>query len=114
MFDFCQSPVPPRESMEGRYCRLEPLDPDRHAAALFEADAADSDGRSWTYLAYGPFSEPFTLSYGSDFRVLFVTVPHNVLAARNLGQTWPNPAVGCVLVLGGAIIATRKMRLRAV
>jgi RimJ/RimL family protein N-acetyltransferase len=43
--------------MEGRFCRLEPLDPDRHAAALFEADAADADGRSWTYLAYGPFSD---------------------------------------------------------
>jgi RimJ/RimL family protein N-acetyltransferase len=41
--------------MQGRYCRLEPLDPDQHAEALFEADAADPDGRSWTYLAYGPF-----------------------------------------------------------
>jgi RimJ/RimL family protein N-acetyltransferase len=50
-------PVPPREAMEGRFCRLETLDPDRHARALFEADAADTDGRSWTYLAYGPFSD---------------------------------------------------------
>ena len=49
--------VPPRKSMVGRFCRLEPLDPDRHAAALFEADAADTDGRSWTYLAYGPFGD---------------------------------------------------------
>ena len=37
-------PIPPREPMQGRYCRLEPLDPDRHTAALFEADAADTDG----------------------------------------------------------------------
>jgi len=43
--------------MTGRYCRLEPLDPDRHAAALFAADAADAEGGSWTYLAYGPFSD---------------------------------------------------------
>lgn len=43
--------------MAGRYCRLEPIEPNRHAAALFEADAADVDGRSWTYLAYGPFSD---------------------------------------------------------
>src|SRR5262245_26799351 len=50
-------PVPPREPMEGRVCRLEPLDLGRHAAALFEADSADSDGRSWTYLAYGPFAD---------------------------------------------------------
>jgi RimJ/RimL family protein N-acetyltransferase len=48
-------PAPPREPMEDRYCRLEPLDPDRHAEALFEANAAYEDGRSWTYLAYGPF-----------------------------------------------------------
>lgn len=48
-------PAPTREPMVGRYCRLEPLDPDRHAATLFEAHAADADGRSWTYLAYGPF-----------------------------------------------------------
>jgi RimJ/RimL family protein N-acetyltransferase len=48
-------PVPPREPLEGRMCRLEPLDLDRHAAGLFAADAADADGRSWTYLAYGPF-----------------------------------------------------------
>jgi RimJ/RimL family protein N-acetyltransferase len=55
--DWAPPPRPPRESMEGRFCRLEPLDPDRHAAALFEANAADVDGRSWTYLAYGPFSD---------------------------------------------------------
>jgi RimJ/RimL family protein N-acetyltransferase len=41
--------------MEGRFCRLEPIDPERHAAALFEALAADREGRTWTYLPYGPF-----------------------------------------------------------
>lgn len=46
---------PPREPIEGQFCRLEPLNADRHATALFEANAADEDGRSWTYLAYGPF-----------------------------------------------------------
>lgn len=45
-------PRPPREPMVGRYCRLEPLDPDRHANALFDADADDVDGRSWTYLLW--------------------------------------------------------------
>ena len=54
-------PLPSREPIEGRYCRLEPLDPDRHAAALFAANAADADGRSWTYMAYGPF--PTLASY---------------------------------------------------
>jgi RimJ/RimL family protein N-acetyltransferase len=49
-------PLPPREPMEGRFCRLEPLDADRHAEALFTAFAADAAGRNWTYLPYGPFS----------------------------------------------------------
>ncbi len=48
-------PFPPREPMAGRFCRLEPLDPDRHADALHAANVLDADGRSWTYLAYGPF-----------------------------------------------------------
>src|SRR5437879_2907110 len=48
-------PLPSREPMEGRFCRLEHLDPELHAAALFTANAEDVDGRSWTYLAYGPF-----------------------------------------------------------
>jgi RimJ/RimL family protein N-acetyltransferase len=54
-------PLPSREPMQGRFCRLEPLDPDRHAEALFAANAADKDGRNWTYMAYGPF--PTLASY---------------------------------------------------
>jgi RimJ/RimL family protein N-acetyltransferase len=39
--------------MEGRYARIEPLDPDRHAADLFDANRA-SDA-IWDFLPYGPF-----------------------------------------------------------
>lgn len=49
-------PLPPRTPMEGRTCRLEPLDPARHAEALFEAMGRDQDGRNWTYLGVGPFA----------------------------------------------------------
>ena len=49
-------PWPPRSPLTGRHCRLEPLDPDRHAADLFAANSLDRDGRNWTYLAYGPFN----------------------------------------------------------
>src|ERR1700730_5630270 len=48
-------PHPAREPMAGTTCRLEPLDADRHAADLFEANQADESGRMWTYLSYGPF-----------------------------------------------------------
>jgi RimJ/RimL family protein N-acetyltransferase len=46
---------PPRTPMEGRFCRIEPLDP-RHATGLFAANAEDTEGRIWTYLPYGPFA----------------------------------------------------------
>src|SRR5512139_3376842 len=51
------TPPPPqrRRPLAGRYCHLEPLDVAAHAMRLFAADAEDRDGRSWTYLAYGPF-----------------------------------------------------------
>ncbi len=48
-------PRPPREGMEGRYVRLEPVNVDAHAADLFDAFSADREGRIWTYLPYGPF-----------------------------------------------------------
>lgn len=48
-------PFPPLEPMSGRTCRLEPLDVSRHAAASHAANLLDADGRSWTYLPYGPF-----------------------------------------------------------
>jgi RimJ/RimL family protein N-acetyltransferase len=50
-------PAPPRTAMAGRYCLVEPLDPARHAAGLAAANAADGDGRTWTYLSYGPFAD---------------------------------------------------------
>ena len=43
-------PLPPRTAMTGRYCRVEPLDPERHASDLFEANSDDAEGRNWTYL----------------------------------------------------------------
>ncbi|MCA9830992.1 MAG: GNAT family protein [Dehalococcoidia bacterium] len=48
-------PHPPAIALEGRYCILEPLDLERHAGHLFAAYSAD-DGRMWTYLPYGPFT----------------------------------------------------------
>lgn len=53
--DFVASPRPPRTVLEGRLCRVEPLRAALHAHALFEAFAADTDARNWTYLPYGPF-----------------------------------------------------------
>jgi RimJ/RimL family protein N-acetyltransferase len=41
--------------MLGRSCRVVALEPEAHAAELYEADQRDSQGASWTYMPYGPF-----------------------------------------------------------
>jgi RimJ/RimL family protein N-acetyltransferase len=55
--DWSPPPLPPREAIEGRYCRIEPLDAQRHGADLFDAFAADAEGRNWTYRIEGPFTD---------------------------------------------------------
>jgi len=53
--DWTPPPHPSREPIIGRYCRVEPLDIERHAADLHAANNTDTEHRNWTYLAYGPF-----------------------------------------------------------
>jgi RimJ/RimL family protein N-acetyltransferase len=50
--------APARASMEGRYCRLEPLAVPAHMESLYAANALNTDGSMWTYMAYGPFATP--------------------------------------------------------
>jgi RimJ/RimL family protein N-acetyltransferase len=45
-------PRPPRTDMVGRYCRLEPVDVDRHASQLYAAYRQAPDDRDWTYLFF--------------------------------------------------------------
>lgn len=55
--DWTGAKRPPRTPMEGRFCWLEPLDPDRHVLPLYEAFSEDREGRIWTYLQSGtPFA----------------------------------------------------------
>jgi len=46
--------VPFCDLIVGRFCRLERLNPQVHAADLYAANALDVGGRMWTYLPYGP------------------------------------------------------------
>jgi RimJ/RimL family protein N-acetyltransferase len=48
---------PPLTPMQGRHCRVEPLDVERHAAELYDAYSADREGRMWTYLPWGPYAQ---------------------------------------------------------
>lgn len=42
--------LPPRTASTGRYCRVEPVSVEAHAADLYAAYAEAADGRDWTYL----------------------------------------------------------------
>ncbi len=48
--------LPACAPMQGRFCRIEPLEPARHAVDLYRANSIDQEGRNWTYLPYGPFT----------------------------------------------------------
>ncbi|WP_249605486.1 GNAT family protein [Chromobacterium sp. IRSSSOUMB001] len=47
---------PPKTDLRGKFCRLEPLQAERHGPGLFASMGADAEGRNWTYLSYGPFA----------------------------------------------------------
>jgi RimJ/RimL family protein N-acetyltransferase len=51
--DWQPRPYPERVTLEGQYCRLEPLQVS-HAAALFAAYRLNGDARSWTWLLREP------------------------------------------------------------
>jgi hypothetical protein len=48
---------PALTAMTGRYCRVVPLDVESHARELFAAYSEDREGRLWTYLPWGPYTD---------------------------------------------------------
>ncbi len=54
--DWTPPPLPPRKILTGRYCRVEPLDAERHAADFHAGNQLEADLRGWAYLTYGPFA----------------------------------------------------------
>ncbi|HET7434271.1 MAG TPA: GNAT family protein [Thermoanaerobaculia bacterium] len=48
--------LPPRTPMRGRTCTVEPVDIERHADDLFDANR-EGDGSNWTYLSSDPFDD---------------------------------------------------------
>jgi RimJ/RimL family protein N-acetyltransferase len=50
-------PFPPHVGLQGRYCRLEPLNTARHARDIYEAQSDDVGGARWTYSFTGPYAD---------------------------------------------------------
>ncbi|MFM0592405.1 GNAT family N-acetyltransferase [Paraburkholderia dilworthii] len=55
VLDWKGAEAPGRAPLTGRYCRIEPVDVERHAADLYDAYSSAADARDWTYLNVGPF-----------------------------------------------------------
>ena len=56
--DWKPAAAPGRQSLDGRYGQVVPVDPGRQAHDLFEAShGAGGDPAIWNYLGYGPFSD---------------------------------------------------------
>jgi RimJ/RimL family protein N-acetyltransferase len=112
-------PRPPRTALEGRYCRIEPFDPERHAADLFEAFAEETEGRLWTYMAYGPFPNfesfrEFMRGYfcGADPLCHVIAEHSNGGAAGMASYMRIDPAMGAIEV-GSIAYAPRLQKSRA-
>jgi RimJ/RimL family protein N-acetyltransferase len=98
-------PAPPRTPMEGRYCRLEPLNADKHGAALYREYAAFPDESAWTYMPYGPFSsaseyvEWVASMQGSDDLILFAILKAgNAMPVGVASYLRIDSAQGCIEV----------------
>lgn len=110
---------PPRREMEGRYARLEPVAPDRHAPDLFASVSVAGGDRLWEFMAYGPFADEAALfdhllgNAATDDPLVFVV--RNLDTGRAEGAAGflrINPAMGVVEV-GGIWMAPCLQRTRA-
>lgn len=103
--DWQPCPYPPHQLMEGRFCRLEPLDPSRHAEELFAANSLDVEGENWRYLFYGPFDDLGSYRAwleqtccGSDPQFFAIIDKHKKQAVGVASYLRIQPEIGCIEV----------------
>ncbi len=115
--DWHHARLPERIVLEGRWTKVEPVDPARHAHDLFEA--ARGADEIWTYLAYGPFDgeDEFTRWVGerarSDDPLFFAIVDLETGKARGMASLLRmDPANGVIEIghiwFGPALQRTRQ------
>jgi RimJ/RimL family protein N-acetyltransferase len=111
--------VPARTALAGRWVTLAPLDPPRHAAALFDAvHAAPADPLLWRYLGYGPFADAAALEawlwrQASALDPVFYTVvPAGAAPAGLASYLRLAPEVG-VVEIGHLVFTPRLQRTPA-
>ena len=108
--------IPPRTVMQGRLCRLEPLQADAHGDDLFDAFSADRDGALWTYMPVGPFPSraPFidwlTSAAAGDDPMFFAIVDASSSAAVGVAAYMRIKAEVGVIEVGNIAYSPRLQR----
>jgi RimJ/RimL family protein N-acetyltransferase len=77
-----ERPGPAR--LEGRFCRVEKLDPLRHGASLWQALAGDES--LWTYMATGPFRDETSFRLWLDERSVLLDPYHFAVVDKASGD----------------------------
>lgn len=83
---------PERQTLDGRFVSLVPVDADAHAGELFAALSEDRDGVNWTYLPYGPFDDVDEFrtwmknDCGGDDPMFFAVVPKHTGEAAGIAS----------------------------
>ncbi|UWQ45029.1 GNAT family N-acetyltransferase [Leisingera aquaemixtae] len=111
--------APGHTGMAGRYCRVEPLEADRHSADLFAAFRQDRSDAVWTYMPYGPFAGRDQLhawaeaASGADAQPCFAIVNGASGKAEGVASYMRlQPAHG-VIEVGGITLAPPLQQTRA-
>lgn len=79
-------PVPTGVTLEGTYCRLEPLNAERHADDLYAAYRAAPDHRDWTYLFVGPFDNAEDYRHYAESAARSTDPRHYAVIERKTGK----------------------------
>ena len=97
---------PARSAIEGKYCRLEPLDVERHSPALFEASAAPGEDTRFRYLFETAPESPETFAdwmkkaAGGDDPLFFAVIDKATNRAEGRQSLMRIDAVNGVIEIG--------------
>ena len=108
-------PLPTAVTLDGRFCRLEPLNAQGHADDLYEAYRSTSDHKDWTYLFVGPFEKAEDYRHYAEVAAASTDPRHHAVIERKTGKALGtlalqriDPAHGVIEV--GAVTFSSRMK----
>jgi len=117
--DWAGAHYPDVAALDGTACRVERLDPLRHAPDLFKAFGQDRSGAMWTYLSDGPFASQDAVqkwleaSARQDGQVPYAIVPAETGRAAGVATFMRIQPADGVVEVGGIALAPPLQKTRA-